>query len=357
MSEAYIDVVAIEKELKKLWSDMSKQKGQKEAVTRSCVHNLIVYAPGERSDAEVNAVVADVTVQNPGRVFIVLPEPSSSEKKSNAWVSAQCYQTSGSRQQICCEQIMMRVQGEAIKEIASILDPLTVPDLPTFVWWRAPLTQGPPFEDLLEFADRTIVDTAVDQNANLHDVAQILIRNIPECALTDLNWARLTIWRELVARLFDAPDTKNQLREINRVEISAEQPLSFRPLFLASWFGSRLGWKINSKIEKQGKSVHFQCMNNVNRPVDVLIYKREHSEIHRNLESVKIQTESSSFSVHRTEEFFHLEVSDHSSGKILCSEDRKAHPQTEADLLRTEVQILGRDNAYEQALLFLNSIL
>jgi glucose-6-phosphate dehydrogenase assembly protein OpcA len=316
-----------------------------------------VYAPGERSDAEVNAVVADVTVQNPGRVFIVLPDPSSSEKKTNAWVSAQCYRTSGTRQQVCCEQIMIRALGDAVKELASILAPLTIPDLPTFVWWRAPLTQKPPFEDLLEFADRTIVDTALDHNENLRDVAQILIRNIPECALTDLNWARLTIWRELVARLFDAPDAKHQLREINQIEISAERPFSFRPLFLASWFGSRLRWKVSSKVQKHGTNVQFQCVNNVNRPVEVLIKKREHSEVHRNLESVKIQTESTAFFVHRTEESFHVEASALATGKILCSEDRKAHPQSEADLLRTEVQILGRDNAYEQALQFLDSIL
>src|SRR5262245_62655719 len=128
MNEGFVDVAAIEKELKELWTDMSSEKGQKEAVTRTCVHNLIVYAPGERSDAEVNAIVAEVTIQNPGRVFILLPDPSSKEKKVSAWVSAQCYRTSGMRQQICCEQIMVRAQGDAVQELPSILDPLTIPD-------------------------------------------------------------------------------------------------------------------------------------------------------------------------------------------------------------------------------------
>ena len=82
MNEGFVDVAAIEKELQKLWADMGAQKdGEREAVTRACVHNLVVYAPGENSDAEVNAIIGEVTVQNPGRVVILLPDPSKKEKK------------------------------------------------------------------------------------------------------------------------------------------------------------------------------------------------------------------------------------------------------------------------------------
>jgi glucose-6-phosphate dehydrogenase assembly protein OpcA len=353
MNEGFMDVAAIEKELKELWTDMSSEKGQKEAVTRTCVHNLIVYAPGEQSDAEVNAIVAEVTVQNPGRVFILLPEPSSKEKKVSAWVSSQCYRTSGMRQQICCEQIMVRAQGDAVQDLASIIDPLTIPDLPVFVWWRAPLSKGKVFEDLMEFANRTIVDSSIQSaGQSIQEINQLLVRNISACAFSDLNWARLTIWREMIARFFDSSDALPQLNEISRIEISSDQPLPLQPLFLISWLGSRLKWRIESKIKNEANHISLRCVNAHNRTVDVLISKGN-----THLDSIRLLTETNIFSVSFTGEAFHVEVASPKTGKVTFSQDKKFVPLKEADLLRKELQIICRDQGYEETIQFLNTLL
>src|SRR5262245_47845557 len=116
MKTEFADVASLERELRELWEGMASKGAEQEAVTRACVHNLIVYAPGEKSDAEVNSIIAEITVQNPGRVFILLPDPASKNDRTNAWVSAQCYRTAGKREQVCCEQIMLRAEGEAVRE-------------------------------------------------------------------------------------------------------------------------------------------------------------------------------------------------------------------------------------------------
>jgi glucose-6-phosphate dehydrogenase assembly protein OpcA len=350
MNEAFIDVATIEKELKKLWTEMSTQHSQKEAVIRACVHNLIVYAPGERSDAEVNSIVAEITVQNPGRVFILLPDTSIKEKKISAWVSAQCYRTSGMRQQVCCEQIMVRAHGESVQELPSILQPLMIPDLPVFVWWRAPVSNEKVFNDLLEFAARTIIDSAFqDSNQSIQEIIQTLVRNVPLCAVSDLNWARLTIWRELIARLFDAIDARPMLNEISRIEIASDNPLSLQPLFILSWLGCRLNWVLDSKIMKVRDHIHLRFADANNHNVDVVI-----SSGARALESVKLVTESKVFSVSSTAEAFRSEVT--SSGKVVFTQDKRLVPLTEADLLRKELQIVGRDVGYEQMIRFLESL-
>jgi glucose-6-phosphate dehydrogenase assembly protein OpcA len=347
MNESFIDVPAIEKELKKLWTDMSTQHAQQEAVTRACVHNLIVYAPGERSDAEVNATVAEVTVQNPGRVFILLADTSIKEKKVSAWVSAQCYRTSGMRQQVCCEQIMVRAHGESVQELPSILEPLMIPDLPVFVWWRASVSNEKVFNDLLEFAARTIIDSAIqDSNQSIQEIIQTLVHNMPVCAFSDLNWARITIWRELIARLFDASDTRSLLNEISRVEISSANTLSLQPLFIVSWLGCRLKWRIDSKILKDADNIRLRFIDGNNHNVDVVISKGT-----RPLENVRLVTDSKIFTVSCSEEAFRSEVS--LQGKVMFTQDKKIVALTEADLLRKELQIVGRDVGYEQMIQFL----
>ncbi len=352
MNEEFVDVAAIEKELKELWADMAAGKEQKEAVTRSCVHNLIVFAPGDKSDAEVNVIIGEVTVQNPGRVFILLPDLSSQEKKVSAWVSAQCYRTSGMRQQVCCEQIMVRAQGDAIQGLPSILEPLTIPDLPVFVWWRAPLTNSKLFNELLEFADRTIVDTSLqDDTQTIQEIIRILSQNHAICAFSDLNWARVTIWRELIARLFDSADTRSQLNEITRVEITARQPLSLQPLFLISWLGSRLKWRVDSKIKNEGDNIVLRCINGNNNLVDIVITKAD-----KDLSVVRLHTTTTLFSVSATPESFHSEVSSLSTQKVSITHDKRIVRQNEADLLRKELQILGRDMGYEQAIQFLDGL-
>jgi glucose-6-phosphate dehydrogenase assembly protein OpcA len=359
MNEEFVDVAAIEKELQKLWADMGAGKsGEREAVTRACVHNLIVYAPGENSDAEVNAIIGEVTVQNPGRVVILLPDPSKKEKKANAFVSAQCYRTAGTRQQVCCEQIIVRADGEAVLELPSLLAPLVIPDLPVFVWWRTPVGKGIVFDELLEFADRAIIDTAIDdQSQNIQDVTQMLLQNKHLCAFSDLNWARLTIWRELIAKLFDAPDARHQLNEIIRLEVFSGRPFSLQPLFLVSWLGSRLNWKIDSTIKTENETIRLKGTNGSKKNVEIVISKSDSATEDKNLESVRLHSENNSFSVSSKKELFHLEVSSLAARKVTFSQDQKFTSLDEADLLRKELQILGHDYAYEQALQFLNNLL
>jgi glucose-6-phosphate dehydrogenase assembly protein OpcA len=67
-------------------------------------------------------------------------------------------------------------------------------------------------------------------------------------AVSDLAWARLTPWRELIAQFFDAPAMLAHLDTIERVVIEVEtrtgEPVDrTQALLLVGWLGSRLGWQ------------------------------------------------------------------------------------------------------------------
>jgi glucose-6-phosphate dehydrogenase assembly protein OpcA len=358
MKTEFVDVASLERELRELWEGMASKGVEHEAVTRACVHNLIVYAPGEKSDAEVNSIIAEITVQNPGRVFILLADPASKNDRTNAWVSAQCYRTAGKREQVCCEQIMLRAEGEAVQEIPMILAPLIIPDMPVFLWWRSQMQQGTILKDLLESADRVIIDSALNATGHqeMRKSTQVLKAAIAETAFSDLDWARLTFWRDLVARLFDSPEARKQLPEMKRVDIQAAEPMSYQPLLLSSWIASRLGWKFSSPINYQSGKVSFDCMNG-NRKTEITISAAKLGVAGSNLQGIQLHTQAAKFSISVADDPTYLEYLAYCEGMPGVRQLRKFEAKSEASLLRDELQILGRDRSYEQALQFLFQIL
>ena len=113
-SSGDVNVHAIERDLRKLWEKMAEttQAEGQEPVMRACVLNLIVYTPGEHTAGEVSQIMAEVTTQHPSRIFVILPKYQASEPALSAWVTAQCHLSPGGRKQVCCEQIMIAVEGE-----------------------------------------------------------------------------------------------------------------------------------------------------------------------------------------------------------------------------------------------------
>jgi len=67
--------------------------------------------------------------------------------------------------------------------------------------------------------------------------------------ITDLNWARLTHWRELVAQFFDVPIWRPFLDGITGIRVGFAVDMDGRDihpsqaLLLLGWLASRLGWQ------------------------------------------------------------------------------------------------------------------
>jgi glucose-6-phosphate dehydrogenase assembly protein OpcA len=171
-----------------------------------------------------------------------------------------------------------------------------------------------------------------------------------------LDWARLTFWRDLVARLFDSPDARKQLPEMDRVEIQASEPMSYQPLFLACWLASRLDWKFSSPIKGRSGQVSFECING-NRRTEIVIPGVASKLAGSNLQGVQLHTKAAKFSIRVADDPSHLEYLAYCEGMAGVRQLRKFEAKSEASLLRDELQILGRDRAYEQALQFLFKIL
>jgi glucose-6-phosphate dehydrogenase assembly protein OpcA len=262
-----VDIGAIERELRQLWKENAAGAGG-QAVTRALTLNLVARA----TDADTADRVADVaqrlTASHPNRTVLAVvregPEPHL-----EAFVQANCLLTSPGLPQVCGEQITIDARGALGSQVASLVLPLLVPDLPAALWLPGPA----PFADplltrLRSVVDRVIVDSR-DFAAPPGDLATMARfdaeqrRSGPHSpAVGDLAWGELTPWRELTAQFFDTRPLLPHLRRIDHVEIGyvpasgAFNPI--QPLLVAGWLASRLGWTpLDGAVSVEGQAIRL----------------------------------------------------------------------------------------------------
>ncbi|MBM2846304.1 MAG: Glucose-6-P dehydrogenase subunit [Bacteroidetes bacterium] len=88
-----VDVVAIERELMRLWkhaSDDVGEDGSSSPVVRACSMNLVVVTDTEEAATEIGDLVGEVTLDHPSRIFLITADRRSGTPLLDAWISARC---------------------------------------------------------------------------------------------------------------------------------------------------------------------------------------------------------------------------------------------------------------------------
>jgi Glucose-6-P dehydrogenase subunit len=135
--------------------------------------------------------------------------------------------------------------------VPAVIRGLTVPDLPVVLFCPGPdVCRLPGFEKLLPLIGKLILDSGT-----LPVSTQLLryLAELPKQALrrSDLAWARLTRWREVIAQIFENPANLKRIFTIESVNILyayAEDPIPV--YYLAGWFMHVLGSGVHLKIAR-----------------------------------------------------------------------------------------------------------
>ncbi|HYN87654.1 MAG TPA: glucose-6-phosphate dehydrogenase assembly protein OpcA [Ardenticatenaceae bacterium] len=245
-----VEIADIEATLGEMWRAAAEVTGP--TVVRTTVANLIIYCSEELTGSNLSEVVSTLTPHHPVRAIALLVDEESTRETMEAWVEMHCQLTSGGKQQLCGEQISIQAEGAAVRRLPAAVLPVLLPDLPVALYWRTALNpERSPFHPLARLANRVILDSALTRDAGevIRTIAGLLERYGPG-RIADLNWARLTTWRELTAELFDADETRPYLRTIHAVELTycldeGRRSLAQAYLYLG-WLGSRLRWRLES---------------------------------------------------------------------------------------------------------------
>lgn len=251
-------VSAVGSHLAHLWSGgagegaIVTEKGLPHA--RASVLNLIATVADTDAAGRVVQALVGLGFRHPSRAMVLVADPAARGPALDAAVSAHCRASNGSSEQVCYEQVVLTVRGEAAEHLDGIVAPLLIHDLPTHVWWPG----DPPFSDeifdqLVEVGDRLIIDSADFDHLllGLRRLANLRRRS----GIGDLSWRRIGWWQELTAQFFDAPRFRRYLPNLNRVRIRYSLPADgtdapaspiAQAMLYAGWVASRLDWKRHS---------------------------------------------------------------------------------------------------------------
>ena len=264
-----IPLAQIESEFRKIWEHAGGKEGEPVAFKASTL-NLIVICNQKDLFGEIVTMVPEVTKSHPGRIIMVLLDPGQETDRITANISAFCHPPREDGRQICCELIILETGSDGAKHLSGTLLPLILSDLPVFLYSPDNLVlNSPHFEPLKKSIERVILNAPdiFDSLDSVYQYMDSVIKTSEYSKISDLEWSRLTPWREALARLFDGKEGEQKLNTISGINIhTGGAGYSSTGLFLAGWLASQLQWNVQKyenkayldlSLRANGKKIHI----------------------------------------------------------------------------------------------------
>jgi glucose-6-phosphate dehydrogenase assembly protein OpcA len=158
------------------------------------------------------------------------------------------------------ERVDIGVATTGHAAIISLVQELSVPDIPLVLWWSGGrLLASRTFSGLAQGATTVLLDSSgkVRGEEAIRELGEFLMR-FPNVALQDLAFLRLAPWQDMIAQFFDDPALREDLFSLTALEI--ESGSAAEALYLAGWLGSRLSWEIAGRDafrDRSGGTIPF----------------------------------------------------------------------------------------------------
>jgi glucose-6-phosphate dehydrogenase assembly protein OpcA len=287
---------------------------------RTHMLDLVVFCDQREQADEMVEVVASLPHSRPSRAIIALGLEDESDVVADARVFCTPVPGGSNGVQVCSEIVKLE-GGRGGIALPSLVAGLLLPDLPVFLHWRAqPDASRVVLARLWELATRVVVDsTAIPRSL---EALSGLVQRQPDRSVTDLSWTKITGWREAVARAFDNVENAAALADLTHVQITHVGASDAQARLLAAWLTSRTG-----------RSPQIEILSEVNDDM------RDGS-----LTRVELICGGERYCVQRVEE---------GTGVVEAPRLPEHHVPLRVPplrgLLAQELEFLGRDRTFEQA--------
>jgi glucose-6-phosphate dehydrogenase assembly protein OpcA len=376
---ATLDVQAVERVLSELWKQNAGavDRTATGSLMRARVLNLMVWVGTESARDEVDEVIGAVASAHPCRALVLVGVRGEADQDIEMFVSSRC-QVKGvaGASRLCGEQLTLVARGGFTVELPSAATPLLISDLPVFLWWRdVPQVDDKTFARLCRASDRVIIDSAdfAEPHADLVALAALFGRERgKDAAISDLNWARLTAWRALLAGFYDVAEYRATLERLSRVRVEyvatdgVPEAITPQALMLAGWLASRLGWRIAQEahvanasnerdglleisLEKEGRRLvfEFQKVEGAEQVKGCVTRVELHAEMIAPSDAGEATQHS--FTVSQSLDVKTFETRASVSNEVRAPRVVVCNKCDETELIGRELEILSHDYIYEEA--------
>ena len=222
---------------------------------RTSVLTLVVMAPRPETAERAMAVINDLRQRHPSRAIVIAPTDPDGPSWMDAHIYAACQLNDRSDVEVCTEELLIKAGGELAQHPARVVAPLLIHDLPAVLWWPDDPSFGTKgFRDIVTIADRLLVDSGAfpeSGTGRLAGLAEVVREGV---AVSDIGWLRLSLWRELMAGLYDHPLLTRELEHIRAIRIDVARPAqTFRltkAVYYVGWLAAMLGWEVTRPLHE-----------------------------------------------------------------------------------------------------------
>lgn len=204
------------------------------------VLNLVAVAPAEPDPEALDEVVGHLASHHPCRLIVL--RRAEGATGIDAEVSTVCGESGGGAN-VCVEIVTLALGGRSAEGAASVVLPLLRPELPNFLWWPgAPVEGDPLLSGLTTLCERVVTETARVSNG-AEGIRALAAAIAPQnTALTDLAWATITPWRQLLTTITQPDDIRLMAEGPAVVSLAyAGREPSLKALLMAGWLRDSLG--------------------------------------------------------------------------------------------------------------------
>lgn len=372
------DSSKIEEAIKGLWRDTAAVDGAARTVAeetepmvqvapllRACVLNLVCVVDNARELEDTLKTVGEISESYPVRSIILVCDDSMPSEATASEVGSPCTQASSEHPHASCETIVVRAGIDAFEGLHQTASALFVEDLRRYLWWE-PLSRlkGKLYQRLITSVDRIILDSRRSkEEPDAFDAVIAAVEDPHSPPVSDLNWGRITPWREITAQLFDSPRLTPALNGIVRLDITyANQPegeLYGSALFYAAWIASVLQWEVlgTDDEDKDGQpetdETEVLCRRPDRRLVKVRLFNVPRPGSEGRLVQVRIvsnRPSAAEFIIGRSDDMMTASIIARVGGTETISSCVSLEPQPHHKLIVNELNFAGRDHLYEHAL-------
>ena len=185
------------------------------AAVRTAVLTLVVLADDEDCTGYVDTI-QQLALSHPSHALLIVAGDAAAAPRLDADVSVHALDRDGHA--VCFEDVILRIDGPALRHLDSVVEPFTLSDLPVALWLPGQLPAlGDP---LLGAADRVVVDTRDLPHPRCFSDVVALTRRLP---VTDLSWIRLAPWRELLAGLFEGDAFRPYVHGVRTAHVAGKE--------------------------------------------------------------------------------------------------------------------------------------
>ncbi|HEV3235258.1 MAG TPA: glucose-6-phosphate dehydrogenase assembly protein OpcA [Candidatus Dormibacteraeota bacterium] len=332
-------------------------------LARASVMNLLVFVADASREPLATHALDELALRHPARGIIIEPIPG---QRFGLDAEVAVHRHPLASHGLVYERAVLRVHGADPEGMDTLVIPLLIPHLQSFLWWLGdPSIVNPGLRSLGRICDRLIIDSKLGPADRLVDVALELgstaalgaradLPSFGRLVIGDTNWMRLDGFRQTLAAIFDEGHRAEYLAGLRSFEVvgarGLRHPATAAELLMLGWVSSRIGcsspaWVdggVSMRHDAAGHRIHFSFSAGgaagrgaVLPPIHAI---RLEAEVGRR----KLQ----------------LELTAHKGGGLLhCEETGVAtvhrsvplsHPN-ETEAVSRELARLGRDRVYEDS--------